>query len=194
MKKRFLIYAALLALLPFFLVASSYVKKKSAWERVQSHIQKVQLLHDSKQKRQSINCLVRQEFGKSDPLLLGELCSQTFLNKEKEALKRLFASRSFTGNEAAEKRYAFITASENQFDFVEGNTQDAEGVLECELSLLHPVEIDTSDIKKLLNQIEERSSGPHLFFTDWKLTRKETGLGSEVYELNLKMLKREYHS
>ncbi len=194
MKKRFLIYAALLALLPVFLVASSYIKKKNAWARVESHVQKVQLLHDSKQKRQSINSLVRQAFEKSDSLLLGELRNQTFLNKEREALNRLFSSRSFTGNEAAEKRYAFITGNDNQFDFVEGNTQDSEGVLECELSLLHPVEIDTSDMKKLLNQIEERSSGPHLFFTDWKLTRKETGLGSEVYELNLKMLKREYHS
>ena len=194
MKGRLFLYGAILALLPLLTVSYHHFQIKNMWKEVQQEIEKVQLLLETKERRQAINSLVRKKMSQVNIHLMDELKKRELLNHEKDALERLFASRTFTGNEAAERRYAFLSSNENRLDFVEGNYQDQVGVSECEISLFHPVEVDNRDIKKLLTLIEEREGGPHLLFTDWKMTRKATGLGSEVFELNFKLLKREYDS
>ncbi|MCP5469523.1 MAG: hypothetical protein H7A36_03350 [Chlamydiales bacterium] len=193
MRLRFVIYALILGLFPLFFVGYSYLNQKRAWDHVETQVQKLTLMHELHQKKQAINTLVRKEYAKSDPLFFDKMSRLTFLRKEEEALRHLFSSRSFTGNEVAERRHAFITGGENRLDFVEGNMHDQEGVQECEVSLLHPVEVDADDLKRVIDSIEQpRAEGPQLFFTDFKLARKETPLGSEVFDLNLKILKREY--
>lgn len=193
MKVRFLVYALILAILPLVGIAYCFAQKRASWQQVEAMIQKVQLSLDSKQTRQAVNSLLRKELQECDKSFFSKLTSLSFLEKERRALEQLFASRSFTGNEAAEKRYNQIV-SENHIKWAEGKGQDFEDISECEISLLHSIEVDTQDLKRIVNLIEEHSLGPQLFFTDWMVTRKETGLGSEVYELNFKLLKREFHS
>ncbi|MCH9611023.1 MAG: hypothetical protein S4CHLAM81_03350 [Chlamydiales bacterium] len=194
MRGRFLIYGAVVALLPLFFGLFHFVQKRRQWQQVELSIQQVQLLHDSKQSRQAINELVRKKYSPSRQQILLELSRGAFLEQERKALDHLFSSRSFTGNEAAQRRYAYITGGDNRLDFVENASVDMEGVLESELSLLHSVEVDNTDIKKLLLTLEEREEGPHLILSNWRLKRRKTALGAEVYELNLKLLKREYHA
>lgn len=190
---RLLIYALILGVLPLFLVGYHFFLEKKAWDSVHTQIQKVALLHETLEQRQSINTLVRKEFANADPYFFNNLSKLSFLRKEADSLSRLFASRHFTGNAEVERRYAFIASRENAFDFVEGNVQAFDGVQECEVSLLHSVEIDGDDLKEILKQIEQpQRGGPQVFFTDFRLSKKETPLGSEIFELNLKFLKREY--
>ena len=193
MRARFLVYIAVCALLLLCLVGYSFLRQRAAWQEVEASIHQIQLAHRAKQVRQAGNSALRRAMMGGDSQRFSALSCLIFLAKEREALEHLFAGHAFTGNEAAERRYGFINGSENQLSFIEGSSQDVEGVWECELSLAHPVEVDVDDIKSLLHLVEGREEAPQLLFTDWRLLRKETGLGSEVYELNLKLLKREFH-
>ena len=66
-------------------------------------------------------------------------------------------------------------------------------------TLAHPVEVDNSDILKILSRIEGVSlhdekpleTRPQLIITDFRIDRKKPSL-YEVYALNIKILKREY--
>ena len=100
------------------------------------------------------------------------------------------SAQSTTGDEATEKRYAWLSGKGNQICFTDKNVQMGEGFQETTLVLTHPVQVDGSDIKQILERIDTAKS--HLIITDLQLEKKEPRLGHEVFELNLKLLKRDY--
>ncbi|MFN0065802.1 MAG: hypothetical protein ACKVOH_06165 [Chlamydiales bacterium] len=191
---RLFLYVVILGLIPLVFVSYRHNKMKREWDRVSTEIKKVALLHETKVRRQSLNNLVRKEFGQSDPLYLSRnLEGLALLEKERIALEKLFANRSFTGNESAEKRHAFIVDGENRLSLIEKSCQKSDGIVETAYGLLHPVEIDGENLRQILSVIETKTLGqPQLLCTDFKITRKETSMGSEVYQLSLKLLKREF--
>lgn len=191
---RLLLYVAAAFMLPLLLAYIHFFNVKKSWENVNTQIAYVHSLAETKIQKQSLNNLTKQIFKDTDQLYFShQLESTLFLKKEREALEKLINTPSFTGNEAAEKRYHFICEGKNRMRFIEAAVESAEGVTETAEVLASPIEIDSQDLKEILFRIEGNRPGkPLLMITDFRLIRKQQSWGSEVFEVNLKLLKREF--
>lgn len=191
---RVMIYLIALGFLPALFTAFHYAKKKRAWDEVSEQINAIHHLSETKARKQFFNTIVRNAYAETDPLYLeNHLEPLTFLKKERETLEQLLRSPTFTGNESAEKRYAHLTSNANRLEFLQGSPQAAEGIQEAVCWLSHPVEIDSHDLKEILSRLEGNRKGkPQLLITDFKCNKKTLLSGNEVFELNIKLLKREF--
>jgi len=185
-----------LGLLPSLCAAFYYAQKKREWDTVSERIQQVHALSLSKARKQYTNTIVRQVYSDADSTYLeNHLEPLSFLKKERETLERLLQNPTFTGNESAEKRYAFLTSRANHLEFIPQNPEVGEGIQEVQLLLSHPVEMDAHDLKEILTRIEGNRKGkPQLLITDFRFNKKTLLGGNEVFEVNLKLLKREFQS
>lgn len=192
--KRLIIYLFILSLIPIVTIEYVFAGKKNEWEMVLQRVFAVRQLSENKARKQHINHLARTHYTDNDHFYLdSQLESLTFLKKEVDSLEKLIRNPNFTGNEAAEKRYAFITGDANRLHFTEGSVQTGDKVQETVAVLANPVEVDVQDLKEILNRIEgQRKGKPLLLITDLKLHKKTCPSGSEVLELNMKLLKREF--
>ncbi len=193
---RALIYLVVIGFLPLVFMVFHYTQKKREWDAVSEQINAIHHLSESKARKQYFNTIVRNAYSESDPLYLeNQLEPLSFLKKERETLQQLLQSPTFTGNEAAEKRYAQLTSHANRLEFLQGSPQATEGIQETVCWLSHPVEIDSHDLKEILNRLEGKRKGkPQLLITDFKCHKKTLLSGNEVFELNIKLFKREFHS
>ncbi len=191
---RLLTYVVIIGFLPALFTLFNVYQKKQEWRTVSEKIIALHEMSEAKARKQYLNTIVRNTYADTDQFYLeNQLESLLFLRKERETLERLLQNPTFTGNEAAEKRYNLITSKANRFELMQGTPQSAEGVHETSCTLSHSVEIDTNDLKEILNRIEGNRKGkPQLLITDLKLNKKTHGNGNEVYELNLKFKKREF--
>ncbi len=191
---RLITYLVIISLFPLIYVGFNFLKRKQRWESVSQRIEAVRHLAEIKTRGQSINHLIREEYADSDPFYIDtQLESLSFLNKEKEALEKMLQNTLFTGNEWVENRYTFITSEGNRIRFTEGDIQKGEGFQESITTILHPVEGDIEDLKEFLARIETYCrSQPQMVVTDFTLNRKTYPSSNEVYELTVKILKREF--
>lgn len=191
---RLVIYIVLLTLFPVFGIGFLYLKEKNTWNEVAEQILTVHSLSEQKARKQSMNTTVRKKYAKADDFYLdNQVETINFLKKEREALENLVQNPTFTGNELAERRYAFLSGEANRLQFTQGAVQGAEGVQETTVILAHPVEVDNQDLKELLMRVEgNRPKKPQLLITDFKLNKKAHSNGNEVFEVNMKLLKREF--
>lgn len=191
---RLALYIVLAGFLPLLFVGYFYTKEKNEWSAVADRIMAVHSLSEQKARKQSLNNALRKKYSDADYFYLdNQVETLSFLKKEREALESLFQNPSFTGNEAAEKRYAFLLGEANRLHFTEGSVQSGEGLQETIEIQAHPVEIDTQDLKEILVRLEGNRPGkPQLVITDFKLNKKAHPNGNQVFELNLKLLKREF--
>lgn len=191
---RLLVYLVILGFLPIACSVFYYAKKNREWEFISQRIANVRSLAANSARKQSLNKTVRAVYADAEQFYLeNQLESLTFLKKEKEALEQLFHNPTFTGNEAAEKRYAFLSSPSNQLEWIQGSSQAAEGTQQTDVLQAHSVEIDAYDLKEILMRIEGNRKGkPQLLITDFRLNKKELSNGNEVFELTMKLLKREF--
>jgi hypothetical protein len=194
--QRMLIYLIILGLLPSAASALYYTQKKREWDTICQQLQAVHSLSLSKARKQYGNMIVRNAYSEVDQTYLeNHLESFSFLKKERETLEQLLQNPTFTGNESAEKRYAFLTSHANRLEFMPANPEVGDGIQESHFWLSHPVEMDAHDLKEILTRIEGNRKGkPQLLITDFKFNKKTLLSGNEVLEVNLKLLKREFHS
>ena len=191
---RLLIYMILLGFFPVVFTTFYFYQKKQQWNQVSEKIRVIHEIFEAKVRKQYLNTIVRNAYGEIDQFYLeNQLEPLSFLKKERETLEQLLQSPTFTGNEPAEKRYSLLSSNANRFEFMQGSPQSTEGVHEAACMLSHPVEIDTNDLKEILNRIEGNRKGkPQLIITDFRLNKKTHMNGNEVFELNLKLKKREF--
>lgn len=192
--KRQIYYLVLAGLLPLLFLLFDYISNHSALMLLETRVEAARLNAVRKEEKQALNRAVKEQFGQADQLFIDkELEKLPLLNDEHGALEKLLTSKSFTGNELAEKRYAFIAGPSNKLLFNEGSVQTGEGFQETVETLAHPVEVDAKDLKELLRRLEKLRPGqPQLIITEFKLDKKQTPLESEAFALNLKLLKREF--
>lgn len=191
---RLLIYLVVLGAVPLIGVLIHTSAKRKEWAAVSEQMMELQNYSIHTSRKQMVNRTVRALYSEAEHMYLeNQLEPLAFLKKEKEALEHLFSSPTFTGNEAAEKRYHFLTSRANHFEWIQGSIQAAEGIQQAELLLAHPVEVDAQDIKEILTRIEGNRKGkPQLIITDFKLSKKGLPNANEVFEFNMKLLKREF--
>jgi hypothetical protein len=199
--KRLLVYAILVGLLPLAVVGGLFYLRVEGLEKIEQTIAHLELLAWQKEKKQSVNKGVQARFVDADHFYIDKhLESLTFLNAEIQNLEDISNHPNFTEDEAIRNRLDFLTGIQNRLHFSEGPLQSNGVFQEVVETAAHAVQIDGSDLKKILTFIEGVSidsltpppGRPQLFFLDFKLDKKALVPSGDVFLLNLKVLKREY--
>lgn len=197
---RLLIYALIIGLLPIFPVVVGLWNRDTQLEGVNWLIDEVDYQARTYKKRQAVNIAVRNHYHEADHFYLDKhLETLVFLEPEMDALQRIVNNRNFAGDPIIKKRLDFLL-NENNMVFTEGVVQSYPHYQETVETLVHPVEVNIEDIKKILTKTEGVEMGsykpgpnrPQLIVLEYKIDKKNHPDNNEVFVLSMKLLKREY--
>lgn len=198
---RLLTYVVLLGLLPSLLVLFFFFSQKSDLQNTQTSIELIREQAFVKEKKQALNLAVRQNYRDTDHFYIDKyLETLVFIEPEIDALQKITTDKNFAEDERIKKRLEFLTGSENSMVFTEGVVQTYPYFQETIETLVHPVEINVTDLQKILARIEGVDIGefspspnrPQLLITEMTLDKKKINEKNEVFLLNMKLLKREF--
>lgn len=190
-----------LGLLPLLFVIFLFFSEKSRIEELNDTIGMIQDQAFLKEKKQAQNLAVRQHFRDADHFYIDKyLETLVFLEPEIETLQKIVKDKNFADDERIKKRLEFLTSQSNSLIFSEGSVQSFPLFQETTETLVHSVEVNASDVQKILARIEGVDIGefkpgpnrPQLVITEFKLDKKKVNDSSEVFLLNLKLIKREF--
>lgn len=190
---RLIVYLSLFMLLPFvflFFHFSSQIKKI---ELAETHLEKTIFLFIEKEQKQAINKACRKHYEKQERYALEHaLEALSLLSKERVEMEKL-TNHNFFGSPVIEERLSFLNDGSNKLKFIETSQKAKWGVQEACEALIHPVEVDVTDLKAILEIIEKNPPrAPQCLISDFQLSRKENESGNENFSLNMKLLKREF--
>lgn len=197
---RLLIYALVIGLLPIFPVVVGLWNRDTQLEGVNWLIDEVDYQARTYKKRQAVNIAVRNHYHEADHFYLDKhLETLVFLEPEMDALQRIVNNRNFAGDPIIKKRLDFLS-NENNMVFTEGVVQSYPHYQETVETLVHPVEVNIEDIKKILAKTEGLEMGPYkpgpnrpqLIVLEYKIDKKNHPDNNEVFVLSMKLLKREF--
>lgn len=197
---RLLLYALLLGLLPIILACGYFFAKRADVISIGNDVQSLREMALIREKKQALNMAVKENYRSNDHFYIDKnIESLTLMETEIEALQKILRQSHYVENETLKKRLEFLTTN-NSLVFSEGVVQAYPYFRETVETLVHPVEIDASDLEKILSKIEGIPIGsytpgpnpPQLLITEFKLDRKQTPEKNEVFTLSLKLIKREY--
>ncbi len=198
--KRALIYLLFLGMLPLLGVGMYFITSESELQALADNLQSLQRQALLREKKQATNTAVRNHYRDSDHFYIDKhLETLTFLEPELESLQKVVTHRNFVEDTVVRKRLEYLTSG-NTLMFSEGAVQSLDGVQETTESLVHSVEVNSNDIKKILAMIEGVEIGtfhpspnrPQLLIIDFKLEKKKISDKNEVFGLDMKLLKREF--
>lgn len=128
----------------------------------------------------------------SDPYFLDQhIESASFLQKEKEEVQSLL--HAFPHNESIQDRLKFLAGEENKLQFTEENIRSSALIKETDEKQRHPVQMSEQDLQQILSIIEQpRGQSPQFLIRDILLKRTLTPLQTEVFEVEMNLLKREF--
>lgn len=200
-KTRLIIYGMLAGLLPFLLVLIHFFYEKSSVNEMRNNVEEMQQLALVREKKQALNMAVRNHFRDADHFYIDKyLETLTFLEPEVESIQKLISNKNFVGDDVVKKRLELLTGPGNSMAFSEGVVQASPTLHEVVETLVHPVEVNVSDLQKILSRIDgidiaSHKPGPNrpqLIILDFRIDRKNVTEKNEVFQLNLKLLKREF--
>lgn len=198
---RAVLYLICLGIAPLMFVFLLFTSQKRELEELENTIESIQHQAFLKEKKQALNLAVRQHFRDADHFYIDKyLETLVLLEPEVETLQKLSLDKNFGEDERVKKRLEFLTSSANALNFSEGVVQDFPLFQETLETLTHPVEVNATDIKKILARIEgtkikELDPGlrsPQLLITEFRFDKKKVSDDHEVFSLNLKLIKREF--
>lgn len=195
-KNRMVFYLLVLGLLPFLFLGLHFNNKRKELSIQEQQVDRIWEASVMQKQKQAVNNMIRVQHADADPHYLEHhLGPLLFLAQERQAIETIMKNQTFTGNEAMEKRFSFLSGENNRLLFSEGTVLTGEGVQETTQVLSHPVEIDASDLRTILHSIEgEGPKKPQLVITDFRLTKKEMADKNEVFEFSINLLQREFIS
>lgn len=200
-QSRIILYLLIAGILPVVFALFYISGELSNLEEMKNALTRVENLAFIREKKQALNMTVREHFKGADHFYVDKyLETQTFLEPETESLQKLVNNRYFAGDESVRKRLDFVTGTGNSFLFSESNVQANPFFQETTATLVHPVEVNIADLKKILSLVEGQPIGdnvpgperPQMIILDFKMDKKEASDNNEVFLLNMKILKREY--
>lgn len=194
-------YLLLMGALPFLAVAIFFSSELEQVDNLELYIEDVQHLAERVEKKQAANIATRSKYRGADHFYIDKnLETLKFLQPELEGLQKVTENPNFIEDDWTRKRMAFLSGKQNRLSFSESNVQSTPFYKEVTESLLHPVEVNSSDVQKILALVEGRQIGafknapqmPQLLILDFKLEKKNLREKNEVFDLNMKLLKREF--
>lgn len=198
--QRKMLYILLLSCMPIIFAIVHLLNHYNYLNQINSTIDEVEYLTTIKENKQFLNITVRNYYREADHFYIDKYVeSLTFLEPEVENLQKIINHKNFTEDDVLKQRLEFLTSA-NTLIFAEGVVQSYHTFQETMESLVHPVEVNASDLCKILSTIEGVNIGnfspgpsrPQLMITDFKLDKKKTTDKNEVYVMDMKLLKREF--
>lgn len=198
---RAMLYCMLAGLLPILFVFFNFIAQQNHINDLKNHLEEMEQMALLREKKQAINMAVRNHYRDADHFYIDKyLETLVFLEPEVESLQKIINDKNFPDDEHIKKRLEILTGPGNSLVFSEGIVQSTPIFQETTETLVHPVEVNGSDLQNTLAKIEgvdigEYTSGPNrpqLIILDFKLDRKSITEKNEVFVLNLKLLKREF--
>jgi hypothetical protein len=135
----------------------------------------------------------------ADPYFLDQYIeSVSFLQKEREEVQSLLFA--FPNNSSIQERLKFLTQDENKLQFIEENIRTSNLIKETDEKQRQSVQMNESDLQQILCLIENIPVGPfephklspQFLIRDIQLKRISTPLQTEVFEVEMNLLKREF--
>ncbi len=145
--------------------------------------------------------LQKERYTQPNPYFLEEQVeSLSFLEEEQKELEMLKNHPALFDRKAIETRLSYCKNGNNQLSFTEQDLRSQGSIKESEEKLRHPVEMSSTDIKKLLSLLEDTQIEtfspppklPQIVITDFVLENKETPLNKHVFEVDMQLMKREF--
>lgn len=198
---RAMIYCLLIGLLPILFVFINFISEQNHINEFRNNIQEMEQMAVLREKKQAINMAVRNHYRDADHFYIDKyLETLVFLEPEVESLHKIINDKNFPDDELVKKRLETLTGPANSLVFSEGVVQSTPLFQETTETQVHPVEVNGSDLQKILAKIDGMEIGAHtpgpnlpqLIILDFKLDRKNITEKNEVFVLNLKLLKREF--
>lgn len=198
-QSRVLLYVLIGSLVPLILVFFMYHSRSSKLDSLERDVLDLHERAHILDRKQSTNKLVRQHFKDADRFYLDKhVESLNLLEPQVEALQKATNQKSVQEDPKVVARLNAL--QQNALIFSEGAVQSYTFFNEIPETLGHPIEVDMDDIKRILARVEGVSIGdeepgpnrPQLIITDFRLEKKKAPSESEVYLLNMKLIKREY--
>ena len=184
-------------LIAWFLISSTLSKIYGVQDRIWSLTEQAYV----KEKKQASNIAIRSYFRDADHFYIDKnLETLTFLEPEIESMKKLLDNPNYPDDEQLKKRIDQLTGPSNTLIFTEGVVQSTPLFQEVVETLVHPVEVNVKDLQSILCRIEGVPMGncvpppnrPQLIITDFKIDKKTVSENNQVFQLNLKLLRREF--
>lgn len=200
-QKRLLLYLLLAGMLPILFAWLTFSSQLNSVSDLENNILRVQEQAYSREKKQSVNMAVRSYYRDADHFYIDKnLETLTLLEPEIESLRSMSTNPNFNDDENIKKRLDALTGPANKISFTEGVVQSSPIFQEVTETLVHPVEINVENLREILCYVEGISIGtctpppnrPQLIILDFKLDKKNVSEKNEVFQLNLKLLKREF--
>jgi hypothetical protein len=135
----------------------------------------------------------------ADPYFLDrEIEALPLLEKERAHLESLSRHPAFPNHQLLKKRLELI--NENKLSFVEGAIRNMGKVKETEEKQRYPVQVDEDDLQKMLSIIESVPVGTHqvpnkspqFVIKTFRLKKQKTELQTDVFEVEMDLLKRDF--
>lgn len=188
-----------LAILPLIAVALFLSQKSSELEdleeRFASAARKEKLALERKARKERF----LHRYSHANPYFLdNQIESFPLLENERQKLEALLHHPAFPESQSIKDRLAFL--KENRFAFTEEKIEVSSQMKEVEERQRHPVQMDESDLKQILSLIEDVpietfsavSGTPQILIKNFLLKKQETPLHTEVFEVEMDLLKREF--
>lgn len=201
-KNRLIAYALIIGLMPILGAGFHFYTKTQEINLLQENLDGIKQTALMIEAKQALNKTVMAHYEGADRFYIDKnIESIPLLAKETEALKKISKQNNFIENEAVTNRLNYLQ-NRNSLVFAEGVVQSYPHFSETTETLVRPVEVDLVDLQNILAKIEGAQIGPYepgptppqMIITDFKLEKKETTKENEVFNLNVKLIKREYAS
>lgn len=158
----------------------------------------------AKKERQAMDRKGRKErfierYSQSNPYFLDQTIeSYPLLRAEKQRLEALVMHPAFPDSSAIQERLQFI--NENRLAFQEEKIETSKEMKEVHERIRHPVQMDEADLKQILSFLEDvpietalpKERAPQILIKDFRLKKLETPLHTEVFEVEMDLIKREF--
>ncbi len=152
-------------------------------------------------KRKSEKERLMKRYANTNPYFLDEqIESLSFLQKEQKELETLSQHPALAEKRGVESRLNFLKSSSNRLAFTEEAIRTSASMKETEEKQKHPVQMDEKDVKKLLALMEDvtidsfpsPNHRPQIVITDFRMEEKQTPLKTNIFEVEMQFIKREF--
>jgi hypothetical protein len=200
-QNRLVLYFMLAGLVPIIIAWISFASQMQAINELKTMEWRLQDQAFNREKKQSVNMAVRSHFRDADHFYIDKnLETLTLLEPEIESLKKMLNDPHFPEDEHIKKRLDLLVGAGNSMSFTEGVVQATPIFQEVSETLVHPVEVNVSDLRHILCLIEGLSlstctpplNRPQLNVLEFKIDKKTVSEKNQVFLMNLKLLKREF--
>jgi len=199
-QKRLLLYILILGTLPLLLVAFYFFSSQTSLDDLRNSIEQTENYAFLQARKQAHNKAVLNHYKDTDRFYVDKYLEKiTLLEPEIQSLKDVINNKNFAGDDNVKKRLDFLSGNSNKLLFSEGVVDTSPAFQETIASLVHPVEVNAEDVASILALIEGEQIGTHqaapnrpqLIIIDFNLDKKSIANKNEVFQLNMKILKRE---